>query len=132
MRTTICCDFDGVLHSYEYGWHDGTIYGTLLPGAKEGLRRLMEGGHSVIVQTARAPLADVAEWITGRAGIPTILDSGLFRFWTRNDRILVTDRKLPATVYVDDRGYRFEGWDQTLLDLPALLPSADAVPARSL
>lgn len=120
MRT-IVLDFDGVIHSYECGWNDGTIYGTLLPGADAALHRLMQE-HAIVVQTCRTPLHHVAEWITSQTSIPTVVDSGTNRFWTRNDRILVTGSKLPATVYIDDRGYRFEGWDQTLLDLPALMP----------
>lgn len=117
---TISLDFDGVLHSYQYGWQDGTIYGSLMPGAANALRHLMTQ-HAVAVTTCRKPLLDVADWIAEETGIATVVDTGDFRFWTRDDRILVTGRKLPALIYIDDRGYRFEGWDQTLLDLPCLL-----------
>lgn len=117
---TICLDFDGVIHSYEYGWQDGAIYGHLLPGAADALRHLM-ARHSVMVQTCRTPLDDVAEWIRERTGIATAVDARDFTFWTRDDRILVTGRKLPAMIYVDDRGYRFEEWDQAMADLAALV-----------
>jgi hypothetical protein len=117
---TIVLDFDGVLHSYEYGWQDGTIYGSLVPGAANALRHLMSQ-YAVAVQTCRKPLLDVADWIAEETGIATVVDSGDFRFWTRDDRILVTGRKLPAMIYVDDRGYRFAEWDQTMADLSALL-----------
>ncbi len=117
----VSVDFDGVLHTYEHGWHDGTIYGGLVPGALAGLRALLQR-HAVFVQTCRSPLFPVAEWLTGRTGIPAVVDTGAVTFWNESGRILVTGRKLPALVYVDDRGYRFEGWDQMLLDLPAFEP----------
>jgi hypothetical protein len=34
------------------------------------------------------------------------------RFWNHQTSILITNRKLPALVYIDDRGIRFESWDQ--------------------
>lgn len=120
MRT-ISIDFDGVLHSYEHGWADGTIYGTLLDGAAAALHRLLAVPFAIIVQTCRTPPHRVAMWITEQTGIPAIVDTGATRFWTRTDCILVTGSKLPAIIYVDDRGYRFTTWDQTLLDLPALM-----------
>lgn len=118
---TVSLDFDGVCHRYDQGWFDGTIYGGLMPGAYEAIHELVRR-YAVVVQTARSPLSDVAAWLTSKTGIPTVVDTGETRFWNDQSKILVSDRKLPALVYIDDRGYRFENWGQTLLDLPGFEP----------
>lgn len=41
-------------------------------------------------------------------------------FWSERGQLLVTNRKLPAVAYIDDRGIRFESWDQALADLARL------------
>ncbi|MFB4275740.1 hypothetical protein ACBJ59_10645 [Nonomuraea sp. MTCD27] len=39
---TIAVDFDGVIHTYGKGWHDGSIYDEPVPGALDALRSLMK------------------------------------------------------------------------------------------
>lgn len=116
---TIAIDFDGCVHEYSKGWQDGTIYDPPIPGAFESLRTLMQD-HAVFIHTSRDP-AQVATWITARSGIPAVIEhpDRLHRFWNKRDRLLVTDRKLPALAYIDDRGIRFTDWDQALADLRA-------------
>jgi hypothetical protein len=60
---TIAVDFDGVLHAYSKGWHDGTIYDPPIDGALDALLALMEQ-HAVFIFTTREP-EQVAPWLQG-------------------------------------------------------------------
>ena len=120
---TIAVDFDGVLHSYEKGWHDGTIYGGWRPGAVAALSLLMQN-DAVFIHTARNP-KQVARWIEQMSGYGFECTTRLPRtwygrrkpFWGERGVILVTDRKLPAVAYLDDRAVRFHDWEQGLTAL---------------
>lgn len=124
---TISVDFDGVLHSYEHGWLDGSIYGDLLPGAVQGLSRLMQR-YAVFVHTTRSP-AQVARWIEEQTGhgiecttrihplVPIWWPGRVNAFWNVQGVLLVTRRKLPAVAYVDDRALRFTDWVQVTISL---------------
>lgn len=110
---TLAIDFDGVIHGYSRGWHDGTIYDPPLPGALDGLRVLMER-NAVFVFTTR-DVGQVAEWLINQGfGCRTGYDGP---FWNERGVLLVTNRKLAATAYLDDRAVRFENWDQALTAL---------------
>lgn len=125
---TVAVDFDGVIHSYRAGWGDGSIYDEPVPGAAEGLAELMTR-YAVFVHTSRDPLA-VAEWLARLAFDVTLRvpESG---FWDERGRLLVTDRKLPAVAYVDDRALRFTSWSQTLQDLALTRPDPRASTATT-
>ncbi|MBQ6357483.1 MAG: hypothetical protein IJI97_00805 [Clostridia bacterium] len=113
----IAVDFDGVIHSYDRGWHDGSIYGDWLPGAPAGVRYLMSM-YPVFILTSRNP-KQVARWIekTSRLQCVTRFPRRK-RFWDRQDVLLVTDRKLPAFAYLDDRAVLFTDWNSILSDPP--------------
>lgn len=122
--STVAVDFDGVIHAYSRGWGDGTIYDEPVPGALKALRTLLEE-HAVFVFTSRDP-QQVADWLRER-GVEarTLYDLRMVEglsysygtFWDRRDVILVTDRKLPAIAYIDDRAVRFRNWAQALQEL---------------
>ncbi|GAA4226098.1 hypothetical protein GCM10022254_09930 [Actinomadura meridiana] len=46
--------------------------------------------------------------------------SGYLRFWNERGRLLVTDRKLPAVAYVDDRAIRFTTWRDAFAQLHSI------------
>ena len=118
--TATAVDFDGVLHSYERGWADGSIYGDWMPGAVTGLTQLMQRGPVFVLTTRNA--RQVARWIERQSGYgiectTRIPRTGWLRrpgFWNEQGVLLVTNRKLAASSYIDDRAVRFEDWPQAL------------------
>jgi hypothetical protein len=120
MRT-IAVDFDGVIHTYEQGWLDGSIYGEFMPGAIDGLLRLMND-YAVFVHTTRPPLK-VGSWIEQKSAhsIECVIRPPWKRFWNEKGVLLVTRRKLPAFAYIDDRGLRFRNWPQAHSSLDAMI-----------
>ncbi|ONK09562.1 hypothetical protein STBA_02620 [Streptomyces sp. MP131-18] len=111
----VAVEVDGVIHAYSRGWADGTIYDPPVPGALDGLRRLMEH-RAVFVFTSR-DVGQVTEWLTGRGFTCRTGYDGTF--WNERGTLLVTNRKLPAVAYVDDRAVRFTTWPDTLTILGA-------------
>lgn len=111
-------DFDGVIHTYERGWHDGTIYGEVVDGALDGLALTMQR-HAAFVFTSRDP-RQVAPWLREQ-GINATADRPRGRFWNERGRVLVTNHKYPAHAYLDDRAVRFHSWPQALRDMAVLL-----------
>jgi hypothetical protein len=110
---TIAIDFDGVIHSFELGFHDGTIYGTPLPGSIDNIKRLSEK-FKLVIYTAKAksdrPL------INGKTGTELVWE------WLEKYKINlyiseVTSEKPRALCYIDDKAIRFIDWDQTMKEL---------------
>ena len=110
---TIAIDFDGVIHSFEFGFHDGTIYGTPLPGSLESIKKIAEK-YKIVIYTAKAkkdrPL------INGKTGTELVWE------WLKKyeiDTLIadVTAEKPRAVCYIDDKAIQFINWDQTLNDL---------------
>lgn len=119
----IAVDFDGVIHGYQKGWHDGTIYDDEVPDAFWGLT-VLSYQTPVFVFTSRNVRA-VASWIEKKSDhvlecttrVPRTWYGKRQAFWNKNDRILVTNWKFPATHYIDDRAYKFDNWVKVVEDL---------------
>jgi hypothetical protein len=106
----IAIDFDGVIHNADKGWGDGTCYGEPLPGAIDAIKQL-SNNYNIIIFTAKAkhdrPL------VNGKTG------TELVKEWFEKYNIYqyisyITSDKPRAELYIDDNGYRFENWDDTL------------------
>lgn len=109
-RKVIAIDFDGVIHDAHQGWGDGTCYGDPLPGSIESIKNLSEK-YDIVIFTAKAksdrPL------VNGKTGIELVKEwfdkHGILKYI-----ISITSEKPRAELYIDDNGYRFKNWSDTL------------------
>lgn len=111
---TVILDFDGVIHGYDSGWRGiDVVPDPPVPGAREAIKKLREN-YRVVVYSTRC---------SNKKGIKAIE-----RYLDEHDIIVdaVVDRKVPASISIDDRGFRFEGdWDavvELLQDSNNLVP----------
>jgi hypothetical protein len=102
---TILVDFDGVIHRYSQGWHDGTAYDIPFDGAREGLVKLEEMGFTVVIFSTRDKL-QIIEWLAKYDFEPYD----------------ITNEKIPAIAIIDDRAIRFVQWSQAIMDVRTFHP----------
>ena len=103
----VAVDFDGVVHAYSGGWQDGSIYDPPVEGVQAFLEGLQKSGHAVFILSSRSPL-QIAEWCTEQ--FPRLQFQVIpsdTRFWNNPSIIGVTNVKLPAVAYIDDRAVQF-------------------------
>tara|TARA_R110000824_G_scaffold153926_20_gene325800 strand:+ start:5377 stop:5769 length:393 start_codon:yes stop_codon:yes gene_type:complete len=106
----IAVDFDGVVHNFDKGWHDGTCYGDPLPGALTAIKKLSQK-YNVIIFTAKAKPS--RPLVGGKTG------TQLVREWLEKHNVMqhvkeITAEKPRSQIYIDDKGYHFTGWKETL------------------
>ena len=102
-------DFDGVIHTFDKGWYDGTCYGEPIEGSIEAIKKLSQKWN-VIIFTAKAkpdrPLVNektgkelVEEWLEMHG----VLECERGHFREAKSRIL----------HIDDKGLHFNNnWDE--------------------
>ena len=104
-KGTVAVDLDGVLHAYD-GWKGPDVFNDPVPGAKEFLEELGRRDYEVVVHTTR-PSAPTRLWLEKYGMLHLVKD--------------VTDQKIRAVAYVDDRAVRFWGnWEEvfTFIETP--------------
>ncbi len=109
-RPTLCIDFDGVIHSYEKGWQNGVIYGTVTPGFWEWAEKATRLFKLVIYSSRskdEAGLAAMMAWMIEQrkawraiGGMHETPDPLSFDF---------AHEKPAAFVTIDDRAIQFHG-----------------------
>jgi hypothetical protein len=110
----VSIDFDGVIHAYTTPWttaleiSDGPV-----EGAFDFIRATLKAGYGIHILTARANDPGVEQVI-----VQWFLKHGLEFFYV--DRLNISPLKKGAIVYIDDRGWRFEGKWPTLEEIEAL------------
>jgi len=106
----LCIDFDGVIHSAHLGYYDGTIYGYPLAGSLEAIRELSKQ-YRIIIFTAKAKPS--RPLVNGKTGTELVWE-WLEKHGIADCIVGVTAEKPRGFLYIDDNGYRFENWDDTL------------------
>ena len=100
-QKTISVDFDGVIHRYAKGWHDGTIYDVPVEGCQDALKRMVESGYRIFITSSRVNHQDaqvVVDWLEAHG-----MHNG--EHWHG-----ITRNKVSAIAYIDDRAVRFTNW----------------------
>lgn len=107
----IAIDFDGVVHTFDKGWHDGTCYGKPIHNSLEALRSIAETWN-IIIFTAKArpdrPL------VNGKNGVELVWE------WLKKHNVddlidEVTWEKPRAEYYIDDKAIEFkDNWEEIL------------------
>lgn len=121
-KPLLSVDFDGTVHSYEWGWQDGTIYGAVIEGFFEWLMSVKERYTVVIFSTRSSEsdkFADMQRWLEEQ-----------YVMWRHDQEgdlpetvpVEFSTDKPKAHLSIDDRTIRFEGkWDAPELQADALL-----------
>ena len=133
-KGAIAIDFDGVIHRYSQGWRDGTIYDIPIDGALKSIEKIMDSGYYVFIHSTRKP-KQIKNWLEDRLWTYHDISMGYClerfltygydckiipfwtRFWNEAYTLGITNRKLPAVAYIDDRAINFKNWEQTLKEI---------------
>jgi ribonucleotide monophosphatase NagD (HAD superfamily) len=109
-QSQIAIDFDGVIHTFDKGFHDGTCYGDPIEGSLEAIKQLAKK-YKIVIFTAKAkpdrPL------VNGKTGTQ-LVEEWLEKYEIKDCVSYITSEKPRAMLYIDDNGYRFENWTDTL------------------
>lgn len=117
----VAFDFDGVIHKYSKGWQDGSIYDEVNVDVLDIINTLMMNNIPCIIMSTRDPQQIKDWWNEQGFDIKTkVLDFNTV-FYNDCDYLGITNRKIVAQLYIDDRAYRYTGQntDEFLYDLTA-------------
>ena len=111
-KKTIVFDFDGVIHKGYKGWKDGSIYGQIDYDLLWYIKDLMKNYYIVI--SSNRPAEQIVDFLNKDGNNP--LDFEVFKkdmngnmYWNKDNVVGVTNEKAVGIIYIDDRGYRYNG-----------------------
>lgn len=105
----VAFDFDGVIHKYSKGWQNGDIYDEPNEEIIKIMNALIANDIPCVIMSTRDPEQIKEWWDKLNIGISAkVLD---FNVLFHNDchYIGITNRKVVAQLYIDDRAYKYIG-----------------------
>lgn len=105
----VAFDFDGVIHKYSEGWKDGSIYDEPNMDILDLILLLQLAKIPCVIISTREP-NQIKEW-WDKQGFTIMAKPLCFETIFFNDctYVGITNRKIPAQLYIDDRAYRYSG-----------------------
>ncbi len=107
----LAIDFDGVVHTFDKGWHDGTCYGSPIPGSLKAIRELSKDWNIIIFSAKVRPDRPL---VGGKTGYE-LVDEWLQEHGVREYVSEITHEKPRAKFYIDDKAIEFkDNWTDIL------------------
>ena len=111
QHDNIGVDFDGVVHTFDKGWHDGTCYGAPIEGALDAIKTLSNKFNVVIFSAKVRPDRPL---VNGKTGYE-LVDEWLQKHGIRDYVSEITHEKPRAKFYIDDKAIEFkDNWHEIL------------------
>ncbi len=113
-RSNLAIDFDGVIHTFDKGWYDGTCYGEPIEGSLEAIKNLSKKYNIIIFSSKALPDRPLVDGKTGKQ---------LISEWLKKHDIIqyiddITYYKPRAEYYIDDKAITFKNnWEQIIKNI---------------
>ena len=110
-KNNIAIDFDGVIHTFNKGWHDGTCYGKPIKGSLDAIKKISKKYKIIIFSSKVRPDRPLVNGKTGYDLVAEWLKKNKFSNYINE----ITHEKPRANYYIDDKAVLFsDNWNKVL------------------